>query len=330
MADIKPSTSANNKRALRLDEALLGASLAGVGVGAASVAALVAALKPRTGNAKIDAHWAEMCTYRYAHRGLHNIEAGVPENSMLAFARARDAGYGIELDVHLTADAELAVIHDSDLLRLTGEQGLVEEKTIDELGEYRLCETDEVIPTLKEVLDILEPSAWDQSVPLIVEIKTSNNNVAAIMPLVMEELDAHHIRYCIESFDPRVLMWLKAERPEVIRGQLAENFMRDEESEYLPRPLRAVLSRLMANCVTRPDFIAYKFDDRALPALRLLGGPLAAKIIYWTIRTPEDMAASEKEGAPVIFEGFEPEPRCQIGERSAQPQAEALGDENEG
>ena len=46
-----------------------------------------------------------------AHRGLHDNEHGIPENSMAAFQRAVDKGYGIELDVHLTADNQLVVFH---------------------------------------------------------------------------------------------------------------------------------------------------------------------------------------------------------------------------
>ena len=51
--------------------------------------------------------------WAYAHRGLHGN--GLPENSMAAFKAALDGGYGIELDIHLTKDGDLAVIHDSSL-----------------------------------------------------------------------------------------------------------------------------------------------------------------------------------------------------------------------
>lgn len=62
--------------------------------------------------------WETFEHVRFAHRGLHG--PGVPENSLAAFRRAAEAGYGAELDVHLTADGYLAVIHDSDLARMCG------------------------------------------------------------------------------------------------------------------------------------------------------------------------------------------------------------------
>ena len=71
--------------------------------------------------------WEAFQTARFAHRGLHNAGAGRPENSMAAFRAAIEKGFGAELDVHLMADGNLAVVHDSDLTRVCGKKGFIED-----------------------------------------------------------------------------------------------------------------------------------------------------------------------------------------------------------
>ena len=101
--------------------------------------------------------------YRIAHRGLHSD--GVCENSLEAFRRAIEAGYGIELDVHLTADGKLCVIHDCYLSRMTGKPGVAEQLTSEELKEYRLKDGQH-IPMLPEVLELVAGR-----VPILIELK---------------------------------------------------------------------------------------------------------------------------------------------------------------
>ena len=101
---------------------------------------------------------------RYAHRGLHG--EGAPENSLLAFKRAVDAGFGIELDVRFSSDKKLVVFHDATLERVTDVTGRVAEKTAEELQNIRLLGTEERIPTFLEVLGVV-----DGAVPLLIEIK---------------------------------------------------------------------------------------------------------------------------------------------------------------
>ena len=87
--------------------------------------------------------WDTLRKFRYAHRGLHNsAEEGIPENSMAAFRLAAEQGYGIELDIHLTRDGRLAVIHDNSLLRTAGADVKVKDLTAEELSQYRLEGTD--------------------------------------------------------------------------------------------------------------------------------------------------------------------------------------------
>jgi glycerophosphoryl diester phosphodiesterase len=60
---------------------------------------------------------AALWSTRYAHRGLHDRENTLPENSLAAFAAAAEAGYGFELDINLTTDDQVVVFHDDDLKR---------------------------------------------------------------------------------------------------------------------------------------------------------------------------------------------------------------------
>ena len=283
---------------------VLGAAAIVTGSAVAACAATCAALAPRHGGAVLNQQWREISRYRYAHRGLHG--EGAPENSMAAFLRAREHGFGVELDVHLTADRELVVIHDSEIERMCGRAGVVEEMTLSELCECRLLGTDQGIPTFDEALSAFDCDPTGESelpAPVIVELKTRGDNAAALCEKVMAGLDAHLVRFCVESFDPRVLIWLRRHRPEVIRGQLAQDFMGED---WRPLYQRVGGTALLGNAATRPDFVAYRFCDRDVAPVRLSCGVLGAHLVAWTIRSQKDLARCEAEGAVPIFEGFIP------------------------
>ena len=142
--------------------------------------------------------WDKLLDWRYAHRGLHDNNGGVPENSLAAFRLAAENGFGAELDVHLTADGQLAVIHDSDLQRVCGQEGKVEELTYEALSQYRLLGTEERIPLLSEVLSLFAGVA-----PLIVELKPIRGNEPELAEKTCALLDTFpDLSYCLESFDP--------------------------------------------------------------------------------------------------------------------------------
>ena len=142
--------------------------------------------------------------------------------------------------------------------------------------------------------------------PLVVELKAERGNADALAAAACRLLDKYRVTYCIESFDPRCLMWLWANRPDVVRGQLSENFRRHGDAENLPGVVRWVLSNLLLNARTRPDFIAYRFSDRDNLCLRWCRKFYHVQEINWTIRTKEEMEAAEAQGNLVIFECFDP------------------------
>lgn len=236
--------------------------------------------------------------WNYAHRGLHNETR--PENSMAAFRAALEKGYGIELDVHLLKDGNLAVIHDSSLKRTAGVDVKIEDLTTEQLQNYRLEGTEETIPTFRQVLDLFAGKA-----PLIVELKAAGNNTAKLTEATCKMLDSYAGAYCLESFDPRCIHWLKKNRPDLIRGQLTENFFASKTST-LPWYLKFVLTTQLMNFLIVPHFVAYRFTDR-----KNLGNFLVRKLwgtqgVTWTLKSPQQHEAAVKEGWIPIFENYEP------------------------
>ena len=241
---------------------------------------------------------AELRKYNYAHRGLHDESR--PENSLSAFRAAMENGYGVELDLHLLADGELAVIHDSALKRTTGAEGRVEDLTAEQLPQYRLEGTLETIPTFRQVMDL-----FDGKVPMIVELKPVNGNYAKLCQTACEMLASYGGPYCIESFDPRCVYWLKKHRPQVIRGQLAENFLRVKNSP-VPWVLRFCLTYQLFNFLLLPDFTAYKFADRKNLSSLLVEKLWGVQGVSWTLKNQAQHDAAVTEDWIPIFENYIP------------------------
>ena len=237
--------------------------------------------------------------FRYAHRGLHDRRQGVPENSMLAFRRARERGYGVELDVHLTRDGQLAVIHDKSLKRTAGVDREVSQLTMGELKGLRLEGTQETIPAFEEVLRLFQGGP-----PLLVELKADYFDIRELVEKAVAALDRYQVNYCIESFHPGIVRWLKKHRPDICRGQLSQNFWKErgELKGWQAFPM----TYLLPNFLTRPDFIAFHLEHRRLLAVRLCKLYHHIPVFCWTVRSQRAMEMVEREGCLVIFEGFLP------------------------
>ena len=235
----------------------------------------------------------------YAHRGLHDNAQGVPENSLLAFRYATERGYGIELDIQLTADGEAVVFHDYSLKRVCGEDVKLSSLTLDELKKYRLLGTEYTIPTFKEVLELV-----DGRVPLLVELKGESGNTA-LCPVAANLLDTYMGTYCVESFNPLLLRWFKKNRPDTVRGQLVTNLIKSKGAGSFLRNF--MLSSMLTNFLSRPDFIAA--DERYLKdiSIRLCTSVFGTRLFVWTVRKKEHFNINRENGDFSIFEGFEPE-----------------------
>ena len=244
--------------------------------------------------------WGKLEGRRYAHRGFHD-KPRIPENSLIAFRRAIERGWGAELDVHLLKDGTLAVFHDSDLRRCTGAEGEIEDLDRTGLSALRLEGTDEPVPLFDQVLDLYEHTG----LPLLIELKVARGNYRELTEAVCRRLDTYTGEYTVESFDPRALLWLKRIRPDIIRGQLSQDFIKKREG--LPYHQAVLLTNLAFNRIVQPDFIAYRFTDRMVPALRREARRKGIPEAMWTIKTPEEYRTAVREGCIPIFEQFDPD-----------------------
>ncbi len=245
-------------------------------------------------------HW------NYAHRGLHDINQGVPENSLKAFKLAAEAGYGAELDVQLSKDGKVVVFHDDDLKRVCGIDKRVDEFTFEELNKMSLLETDQTIPLFTEVLETFGKGKG----PLIVELKNGPKN-KELCEKTYEILKTYKKDFCIESFNPRIVKWFKDNAPEIFRGQLATY------PEGYGKAISKITSKILSGCyyclINKPDFIAYYnfADEEENKKTKLTNRPKTINwflrkgimLIAWTSRVPD---VDQKINDAVIFEAYRP------------------------
>ena len=234
-----------------------------------------------------------------AHRGYFDNASEAPENSLAAFQRAIDHGYAIEIDTQLTADGTVVVLHDKSLLRTSGINKNVEDMTDAELATCRLFNTDEHVPTLAEVLALI-----DGKVPLLVEIKgEAGDDVAAISKGTAELLDSYQGVYVVQSFNPFALQWFKENRPSVPRGILCKDFIADGEGQSMVN--RIALTAQFTNVLCRPNFISYELKSSGqltFQAMKLMG----ADCFAWTLKSQEELDRAKAQGfIGFIFDSFE-------------------------
>lgn len=230
-----------------------------------------------------------------AHRGLHDAGRGVPENSLAAFDAARRAGYPIELDVRLLRDGGTAVFHDDNLERMTGASVPLENEDSESIKQHRLGKTDETIPLLSEVFDLVRGE-----VPLLIELK--NFGVPGkLESAVLSGLQSYEGRFAVQSFNPFSMGWFRKNAPHIIRGHLSGGFV------GLPfdDDLKQTLSGLELTDVSTPAFVGY--DIRFLPfepleKLRSRGMP----VLGWTVRSERDRRHAAKWCDNYIFEKIDP------------------------
>ena len=230
-----------------------------------------------------------------AHRGLHTKD--IPENSLSAFENALKNNYAIELDVQFTKDKEVVVFHDENLKRMTNDTRNIEDVNYDELKNLRLGNTNEIIPTLEEVLELV-----DSKVAILIEIKDCKDYIE-LSEKTYEILKGYEGNYEIQSFNPFILEWYKNNASEVVRGQLSGTFT--EGSESLNSFEKFALKNMLLNFKSKPNYIGYDLEGipkSKLESLRKKGVP----IIVWTVKNKEDMEKAYKYSDNITFENFLP------------------------
>lgn len=223
----------------------------------------------------------------FAHRGLHGGK--VVENSMEAFRRAVDAGYGIELDVWKTSDGELIVMHDFDTVRICGVSKDVTRTEYSELKELKLGETDECIPKLSEVLELV-----DGRVPLLIELKSKFSETELAEPFV-RFIEGYKGDYIVESFNPMLLAKIRKLNKDIPLGILASDF-KDQNAKGSKKLMFFALKNMLLNFLSRPDFISYGITKKDPVTLKLCKALCKATVFRWTAK------GKPGSGDGVIFE----------------------------
>lgn len=228
-----------------------------------------------------------------AHRGIHSKNGDNVENSIPAFELAVRNNIGVELDVHITKDNELVVVHDSNLKNITGINKIVEDLTLKEIKEMYLFNTSNKIPTFKEVLNII-----DGKVPVIIEIK-NEGKVGKLESKLYNELINYDGEYVIESFNPLTLLWFKKHNKNIVRGQLSA-----KKIDSISKFLNFFLSKMLFNFFTRPNFIAYNIDDITDKMYKKYNDK-GIYLIGWTLRKIDDYYKYNKICDGFIFDNYE-------------------------
>lgn len=234
-----------------------------------------------------------------AHRGLHNLARGIPENSLGAFDAAIKAALPIEFDVRLTEDQQAIVFHDGNLQRLTGVNRQVASMSLKEIQRLSIAGTDERAPSLAEALEFI-----GGRVPVLIEVKASRPP-GELEGTVFKAIKDYNGLAAVQSFSPKSMRWFRENAPGVIRGQISGTYRVHD----LPSWHRFFHRHLLMLRISRPDFVAHHVGCLGLPASRLwrrLGGPLLA----WTVRSLNDLDRARGRADGLIFEGFDP---LQIG-----------------
>ena len=236
-----------------------------------------------------------------AHRGLFDNPT-VPENSLPAFRKAVENDYGIELDVQMTTDDQLVVFHDASLLRMCGVDKKLVDCSYEELSQLRLLNSDEKIPLFSEVLKVLKPD-----IPLVIEIKSEGRYIETTQKTV-EMMKGYEGIYSMQSFSPWIIRYLRMNEPQIIRGQLSYDCVRDKNSK-LPVILEVLGAYLMFNIYTKPHYIAYDFKTSDNLSFQIVSRLFNAECFAWTVESEEDLQKIKHLYRCFIFDSFIPKDR---------------------
>jgi glycerophosphoryl diester phosphodiesterase len=234
-----------------------------------------------------------------AHRGLHNKNAGIVENTESAFAAAISANYAIECDLQLTADGEAAVFHDESLDRLIDAEGLVLQRTMKQLKALPFRMGKDRIQSLGELLEQAEGKA-----PLVIEIKSQWNCDTRLVLRAVEILSHYRGEFALMSFDPDIVEAARRQAPQIVRGIVADRTV-DPYYNNLALERRFAMRNFSHLARTQPHFISFFFRDlpfAPVNRIRQNGHP----VITWTIRSAEEATKALRYCDQITFEGYRP------------------------
>ena len=235
-----------------------------------------------------------------AHRALHDVKDGRPENSRAAIHAAMARGYGIEIDVQMSADGAAMVFHDYSLDRLTEESGAVRLCSAERLSRIGLSGGDEGIPGLPEVLGIIAGN-----VPLVIELKDQDGGMGPdIGPLeqaVADAIEGYDGPLAVMSFNPHSVARMAALSPGVPRGIVTSVYR--YEDWPLPAETCDRLREIPDYDRAGACFISHEVDDLERPRVAALKSA-GAMICCWTVRSAAQEAEARRVADNITFESY--------------------------
>lgn len=239
-----------------------------------------------------------------AHRGFHNEDAGVIENTPSAVQAAVDKGFGIEIDVQETADGDPVVFHDYTLDRLTEASGKVIERPTSSLTSVSMKTGGDKLWLLQDLFDLVDGKA-----PLVVEIKSLMRPDAQgdFVRTVVDQVAAYKGPVAIKSFDPDMVSIVKSRNRNVLRGIVAEATQTGAMYRHISRTDRFILRNMLHAVRTTPNFISYGISDLPHAAPSFFRKVLGIPVMAWTIRTREQRERAAIYADQIVFEGFDPD-----------------------
>jgi glycerophosphoryl diester phosphodiesterase len=236
-----------------------------------------------------------------AHRGLHDAALGLIENTAGAVRAAIAAGYGIEIDVQISADGEAMVHHDDVLGRLTEGAGRLDQNSAAELKRVPFRGSDEHMLTLGELCDLV-----GRRVTMLIELKSRFDGDARLPARVAEILTGYRGPAAPMSFDPRQVTQIRHQAPSLTCGIVAAKYHPHPYWDLMPFWMRHGMGYLVTGLAARAQFVAYGVDD--LPALAPLfaRAVLRLPLLTWAVCTEAERRTAARWADQIIFEGFRP------------------------
>lgn len=225
-----------------------------------------------------------------AHRGLHDLNKSVWENTLPAFNAAIAGNYAIECDVHLSSDGVALVFHDDSLKRLTGKDGNIHDLTAEQACALTVGTTRDHVPSLRQMLDLIAGR-----VPVVIELKGIEGQDDGLVAAVALELKDYQGEAAIMSFDHHLIRRFRSDAPSVPAGLTAEG--------VLPSDMEAHFAMLAYDV----DFVSYNFHHLPNPFITFFREQLQRPVITWTVRNAQEKAVSDLHADQITFEGFIPD-----------------------
>ena len=235
------------------------------------------------------------------HRGLHDAASGLIENTAGAVRAAIAAGYGVEVDVQISADGEAMVHHDAVLGRLTEGDERLDRLSAAALKRVTFRGSEERMMTLGELCDLV-----GSRVPILAELKSRFDGDDRLPSRVAAVLTSYTGPVAPMSFDPMQLALLRQKAPRLPRGIVAAKYRPHPYWDQMPVWLRCGMGSLLPALTARPHFVAYAIDN--LPALApfLARHALCLPLLTWVVRTEAERQRAARYADQMIFEGFRP------------------------